>query len=220
MQAPPQLPGEEAIRATVNEILSRPEFRASSDLPWYVEVWRKFREWAEQFNGWMADHPVEGWLVIGLLVIVLLALLAHLAYLALADVWPWQRARASRGPSASSWTILEGAARNWQEALAKARRASAEGNQRLAVWISHRVLLGLLDEQGAIRFAAGKTNTDYLRECASDHPGRQTLAALTEVYDRVVYGQQPGVPAKIDELLGRVDGHRASAPPTPGGSPR
>ena len=40
-----------------------------------------------------------------------------------------------------------------------ARDELKEGDVRRAVWIAHRVLLGLLDEQGAIKFAGWKTNS-------------------------------------------------------------
>jgi len=211
MPTPQQLPNDDLIRATVTEILNRPEFGASSDLPWYAELLRRLRDWAGQFGDWAVVHPVLGWVVLGLLVLVLIGLLAHLAYLVLGDLLPWSRNRAVRHSSASSWTILEGAASSWEEALAKARQALGEGNHRLVVWISHRVLLGLLDEQGTLRFAAGKTNTHYLHECARDHPWRDTLATLTEAYDRVIYGQQPAAAAHVETLLGQVETCRAQA---------
>ncbi len=197
-------PGDETIRQMVSEVLQGPEFRELSNVPWWVETFRLLRQWAAGFADWASANPGTAWAVILLMLLVLLALLAHLFYVAFGDVLLRGRRSATPGPSAPSWVILEGAAETWEKALARAAAALAQGNERLALWISHRVLLGLLDEKGLIRFAAGKTNMDYLREYAPSHPWYGTLAELTQVYERVVYGHHSAAPATAEALLRRV----------------
>jgi len=140
-----------------------------------------------------------------LVVIISLLLLIHLLYLAFGDLMPWKRSRSNSPARSSRWEILQGAATNWREAAELALRLLQEGNLRRAVWIAHRVMLGLLDERGAIKFAGWKTNSYYLRECAASHPWYGTFAELTSVYERAVYAQQATAAASIEQLVQRVD---------------
>lgn len=207
------IPDEELIRQTTRQVLDRPEF-ASSELT--AEWWKQFIEWfiawSRKFGPWAAEHPVLGALVMVVLILVLLALIAHMAYVAFGNILPFGgKPQRSRSREATS-TILEGVADTWRGALLKARAALEDGNPRLAVWISHRVLLGLLDESGAIHFAAGKTNTDYLHECEGSHPWRQTLGALTALYDRVVYAHRAVDSGTVHDAVGQVEKcHRGGA---------
>ena len=201
---------DDLVRETVRQVLSGAEFSRAAEEPWLVTLVRWIREAGEQFAAWAELHPVSGWLVLVLMILALVALTLHLIYVAMGNVLPWSKsgAKASTRPE----TILEGEADSWQQGLVKARDALAQGNPRLAVWIAHRVLLGLLDENGSIRFARGKTNTDYLRECPRAHPWHETLTSLTEVYDRVVYGHRAVSAAVVESLLGNVITFHRSKP--------
>lgn len=203
------IPSDELIRETMQEVLRRPEFVETSNQPWHVEVVRWVLDLSERLARWQGEHPVQGWLLLGVLLVVLIGLLTHLFYVAFGDLLFGTRGTGGR-PAATPWSILEGTAANWQKGLAKARQGLAAGNVRLAVWITHRVLLGLLDERATIRFAHGKTNTDYVRECPADHPWQTVLVQLTALYDRVIYAQQPVAPATVEHLLGQVEAFQAS----------
>src|SRR6266540_1045592 len=136
--------------------------------------------------------------------LILLACLAHLLYLALADVLPFGRKKDTTTARSTRWEILEGTATNWRDALQVARDMLKEGNVRRAIWIAHRVLLGLLDEQGAIKFAGWKTNSHYLGECARSHPWYSTFAELTELYESAVYASRNASVTTANALVGRV----------------
>lgn len=192
------------VRATTDEVLRRAEFHNLSDTPWFIEILSRAREWLLGFGRWANDHPAQGWVVVCILVLVLMALLAHLLYVALGDALPWGGRNRPARSSQFAWTVLEGAASSWRAGLERAQAALAAGDPRLAVWIAHRVLLGLLDEAGAIRFAAGKTNTDYLGECAESHPWREVLARLTGAYERIVYGHRDARLEPLSRLLDEV----------------
>jgi hypothetical protein len=208
MVAAQTTPGEEAIRRTLEEVLRRPEFQAADNAPWFVRMYELVRDWMRGLQGWSGDHPAQAWLLIAVLSIALVALLTHLIFGALADVLPWNRPAPRPATGAGPWVVLAGTAATWEEALRHARTALGAGDMRLAVWIAHRVLLGLCDEVGALRFAPSKTNTDYLRECSTDHPWRSTLEGLTAVYDRVVYGQTPAHAPQIEPWLAAVESAR------------
>jgi len=76
---------------------------------------------------------------------------------------------------------------------------------RRAVWIAHRVLLGLLDEQGAIKFAGWKTNSHYLGECARSHPWYAIFAELSDLYERAIYARLLPPADAAEALLVRVN---------------
>lgn len=196
----------DAIREATQEILARPEFIEPSR--WYeilFQIMRAIKEWLDALAAWSEANPVMARSLFIVAVIVLIVCLVHLLYLAFADVIRFGGAKDAKTQQRFRWEILEGAAANWREALQVARAMLAEGNVRRAVWIAHRVLLGLLDEQGAIKFAGWKTNSHYLSECASSHPCYSTFAELTALYENTVYASRAAPAAAADALLRQVD---------------
>ena len=202
----PSAPSPETIRAATREILAQAEFTEPSR--WYetlVEFLKSIKEWLDGLSAWSAANPVLARVLFALAILLLIVCLAHLLYLALADVLPFGRKHAGTKASAAPIEILEGAANDWREALQIARRMLAENNPRRAIWITHRVLLGLLDQQGAIKFAGWKTNSYYLGECAQSHAWYATFAELTEMYDGAIYARRDASADNAAALLGRVD---------------
>lgn len=202
---PNQIPSPEAIREATREVLTRPEFTEPSR--WYeifFELLKTIKEWLDALGAWSAANPVFARVLFVIAILVLLTCLAHLMYLALADVLPFGRKKDRSTPSSTHWEILQGTAANWHEALKVARDMLREGNVRRAIWIAHRVLLGVLDEQGAIKFAGWKTNSHYLGECPRSHPWYPTFAELTELYDSAVYASRSASANTADALVNRV----------------
>ena len=199
-------PAPATVREVTREVLDRPEFTEPSR--WHeilVEFLRAIQEWLGGLSGWSEANPTLARVIFVIALLLLVACLAHLLYLALADVLPFWR-KHDRGTSATTPSeILDGAAHDWREALLFARRMLSENNPRRAIWVAHRVLLGLLDQQGAIKFAGWKTNSHYLRECAQAHPWYATFAELTALYEKTVYAKH-STPVNIAEaMLVRVD---------------
>jgi hypothetical protein len=204
--APPnQIPSPEVIREATREILSRPEFTEPSRWhEFFLEMFKAIKQWLDALGAWSEANPILARVLFIVALVVLLACLAHLIYLALADVLPFGRKKDRTAPRSTRWEILQGTATNWQEALMIARDMLREGNVRRAIWIAHRVLLGLLDEQGAIKFAGWKTNSQYLGECARSHPWYPTFAELTELYENAVYASRSAPANAADALVRRV----------------
>lgn len=199
------VPDAEAIRQATQEVLSRPEFSGPS--PWEEILRSLLKIIHESLNGlaeWSAQNPTLARIAAVVVALVMAASLTHVLYLAIADLWPFQKTRRQTPSRPSRWDILEGAAANWREALNVARRMLNEGDCRRAVWIAHRVFLGLLDEQGAIRFAGWKTNAHYLREVAPSHPWYSTFAEFTELYDQAIYAHRPASQSSVQSLIGRI----------------
>jgi hypothetical protein len=203
---PVQIPSPERIREATREVFQRPEFTEPSQ--WHqilLEMLYAIKRWLDALSVWSEANPIFARILFVLALLVAVACLAHLIYLALADVLPFGRAKSSAPSRSSRWEILQGTATNWQEALRIARDMLSEGNARRAIWIAHRVLLGLLDEQGAIKFAGWKTNTHYLAECARSHPWYPIFAELTELYENAIYASRSASAGAAHALVRRVD---------------
>jgi hypothetical protein len=200
------IPSPEQIREATRAILERPEFAEPSR--WrelLVDLLNAVKAWLDRLGSWSEANPTLARIVFIIAVVIMLACLCHVLYLALADVLPFRRKNETTIARRSRWEILEGAATDWREALEVARAKLKEGNIRRAVWIAHRVLLGLLDEQGAVKFAGWKTNSRYLIECSRNHPWHATFAEVTSLYDQVIYASRQVSAEAAEALVLRVD---------------
>lgn len=201
-----QPPSPEQIRHATQAVLERSEFAEPSR--WYeivIQALKALKNWLDALEGWSQAHPSLARVFFIIALLVLLACLGHLFYLALADVLPFQRKKDRATERSARWDILEGAATNWREALQLARAMLRDGNLRRAIWIVHRVLLGMLDEQGAIKFAIWKTNSHYLAECTRTHPWYGTFTELTDLYEGAVYANRSPSQDTAESMVARVN---------------
>lgn len=200
------IPSPEKIREATRAILDRPEF--SEPPPWYrflFDIVNAVKEWLDRLGSWSQANPAWARVLFVVALVILLVCLAHVLYLALADALPFRRKKEFAAAQRARWEILEGTATNWRDALQLARATLKEGNVRRAIWIAHRVLLGLLDEQGAVKFAGWKTNSHYLKECASNHPWHATFAEVTALYEQAVYASRQISADAAEALVLRID---------------
>ena len=118
---------------------------------------------------------------------------------------------AVRDPAKAEMVALQGEAGSFDEAVAMVRAALAKDDRHRAVWILHRLLLGVMDRKGALSFSGWKTNKDYLRECRRDHPDYPLLSELTLAYDHIVYAHREMVEAPLSNpLQSTIDAREAS----------
>lgn len=208
----PAVPSPDLIRQTTEQVLTQPEFRSQPPEYWVLQIVQLLRDWADQLSKWSARHP--GWglvLIVGLLLILML-LVAHMIYVAFSDVGLGRKTTGREPIRDLFGQPARPQTENWRAALDEAGAALQNGNQRRAVWIGHRVLLGLLEDHGTIHFARGKTNSDYLRECQPSHPWQPTLEQFNQIYEKVIYAQQAADGGLIGQLLGRVNSCLISRP--------
>jgi hypothetical protein len=206
------VPPSEKIREATRTVLDRPEF--AEPPRWHevlINLLHTVKSWLDGLGSWAEANPnlARVLFVVGLL--ILLLCLGHMLYLALADVLPLGRSDQKRPARVGRWEVLEGAATDWREALELARAMVREGDVRRAIWITHRVMLGLLDEQGAVTFAGWKTNSRYLTECADHHPWHATLAEVTALYEQAVYASRQVSSDVAEALVLRIDQLRNEA---------
>jgi hypothetical protein len=200
------IPSPEQIREAARAILDRPEFAEPSR--WrelLVDMLNAVKAWLDRLGSWSEANPTLARIVFVVALLIMVACLCHVLYLALADALPFRRNKEMAVGRRSRWEILEGTATDWREALELARAELEEGNIRRAIWIAHRVLLGLLDEQGAVRFAGWKTNSRYLVECSRNHPWHATFAEVTAFYEQVIYASRQVSIEAAEALVLRID---------------
>jgi hypothetical protein len=200
------IPDAETIRRVTRQVVEQPEF----DPPWpwlerIVSILKTIKDWLDALESWAIANPQSARVLTVLAVLLLVGLLIHLLYLALGDLIPWRRGGEAQDSRPPRWEILEGKARNWRDGAELALRLLEQGELRRAVWIAHRVLLGLLDERGALKFAGSKTNSQYLSEFPPNHPCYATFAELTRIYEQAVYAQRTAAAAEISRLVNCVE---------------
>ena len=207
------VPSPEAIRAATREIIERPEFAEPS--AWretVLTLMNQIRDWLNGLSSWANANPELARILFFAAVLILIACVIHLFYLTFADVFTFRGRSRATNLKTPNWEILAGAANDWQQALELARTKLREGDTRRALWIAHRVLLALLDQNGAIRFAGWKTNSHYIKECASTHPWRATFVELTELYDRAIYASRQIAANAIEPHFAHLDRYSRGEP--------
>ncbi len=199
------LPDDPEIEAITQSTLSQPEFQRQSSRGWWASLMESVRPWLlSQLSGARGLSSLLAYLLLaGLMVAVGLALFSLFSL----SSGGLQTLAGLRGRS-RAWRSLEGEAGSWEEALLKARQALAEGRLYNAVWIMHRVFLGLLDQREVVDFAKWKTNRDYLRECPREDPAFPLFATVSHAYDRVVYAHLPISADRLAELLDQIEATR------------
>ncbi|HSR70112.1 MAG TPA: DUF4129 domain-containing protein [Acidobacteriota bacterium] len=191
------------IEKAVEEVFLRPEFAKDPLSDWLGQAIDWLWDQLSSLAGWAEANPTGRWVLIVVLSLILVALLAHIAW----TIWRIlpQRQDQRIGVAGTPWKTLEGKAASWKEALQLARRALQRGDLYQAVWISHRLLLGVMDERGLLQFARWKTNRDYLKECRQKGQGYRLLQDLSEAYDQIVYAHRPAAQGRLQGLLNQVD---------------
>ena len=205
MTPPSQELNDDQIRAGAQEIMEGREFQ-ELETSYAFEKWIRKREaWLDSFQDWSAANTGYTWLIITVLLIILIALLTHIIYTTFSDSFGGKTMSKSGSIGSRSMEVLEGKARSWQEGFELARGALEAGKYREAIWISHRVLLGLLDELGCIRFQGYKTNTTYLDELEKNHAWHDLLTRFTRIYEQAIYGTGSLAKDELQTLLSELD---------------
>jgi hypothetical protein len=154
---------------------------------------------------WSAKNPSAARILIIVLGIILIALLAHIGYTVISEFIALRKRNASLDVRYHNLPALEGVADNWNDAFALAKTALQSGDLYRAMWITHRILLSVLDIRKAVRFTRWKTNSDYIRECQSGDAAADTLREITDAYERVVYAHGDFDKAQAARLVERVE---------------
>lgn len=196
-----EAPSAAEIQKATDEILAGAEFTTPKQenrlVQWIIDALDGLGQWA-------ADHPEPAKVLMIVLMTVLVVLVIHMIYVTLAELRLAQTAGAKPGRTPSVVVALEGTANNWQEAIEAVRTALRQGNGYQAIWILHRLFVGVLDEKGHLHFTRWKTNADLLAECAPEISEYPLFEHITAHYERVIYAHTPTPIEEITALLDAV----------------
>jgi len=195
----------EQVREITQAILKRREFHNDAAQAWIADILQRFVKWLSRVSEWSAQNPGAARVLIIVLGIVLIALLAHIAYTVITEFMALRKSNSSLDVRYHDLPALEGVADNWNDAFALARTALHSGNLYRALWITHRILLSVLDIRKAVRFTRWKTNSDYVRECQSGDAAADMLREITDAYERVVYAHGDFDKEQAARLVSRVE---------------
>jgi hypothetical protein len=192
----------EQVRQITHDTLARPEF--DEKITWTQLVLDRILEWLGAVARWSERNPDAALILVYALTVALIVLIGHIVYTVVREF------RSLRRPSSNSnrqqpIRALEGIAQNWADAFQLAKAALDAGDLYRALWITHRVMLSVLDRTGRIKFVRWKTNSDYLRECGDNTASGATLSELTGAYERVIYAHTEFDQLQALKLLEQVE---------------
>ena len=190
------------VRQITQDVLSKPEFLQRPTLS--QVVFQKVLDWLRALSQWSERNPDLAKVLVVVLLILTAVLVIHIIY-TIAREFVTLRKPARAGRSSGPLRALEGIAENWNDAIQLAKGALEAGDLYKALWITHRVLLSVLDRTGDIKFVRWKTNTDYLRECRDTGSIKTTLSEVTAAYERVIYAHTNFDRSQALQLLARVE---------------
>lgn len=180
----------DSVRAALRSVMSGDEFvwrERPAIIDQLVDLWRWLMSWLSELGGL---HPVVYWLLVAGLLVILTAILAHLA---------WTLSRAFRRPDRGQApaTVPTAALRDagWHRAEAERLKEAGRFIEALA---HHFVALLLeLDQRKIVRFHPSKTPREYIQEVDFEVERRAAFAELVSRLYGHVFG---GVSCSKDEL--------------------
>ena len=185
------------VRSAVEEVLSRPEFRALEPTP----IERAQRWVAERLERLLTDL-VGGGPGSALVGIVVVAGLLGLAATGLRFARGVRRDPAGRGRSRAA---PRRTARDW---TAEAEAHERAGRWAAAVRCRYRALVAVLADAGIVEEVPGRTAGEYRQEVGSAVPEASAdFDGASEVFERAWYGDEPSGPddvARVRALSNRV----------------
>ena len=186
-------------RAELNTILARPEFRDVRGPNWFdrFKRWifeRLFRLLAKLFRS-SAIPTVGKYFVYGLIGLAALGLL-YIVYRSILRDQEFERVIPKDLPvSAKEWTI-------W---LSEARAAASKGDWRDAVHLAYWAGISFLERQGLWKPDRARTPREYLRLISPQAEQRETLTALTQIFELTWYAKRPAGESTFSKTLEELE---------------
>jgi hypothetical protein len=186
-------------RATLNQILARPEFNQVRGPSWLDRLKYKIQLWIYRllfhfFNS--SSAPVVGRVFVWGLVVLAVVVLAMVVYRNLK-----QNARIeaiNTGPSSVS-------AKQWRVWMDEAQAAAARGLWREAVHLAYWAGIAFLEANGMWRPDQARTPREYLRLLPESSGHRSTLSRLTRQFEVTWYANKEAGPETFSETLGYLE---------------
>jgi hypothetical protein len=202
-----------AKRAELNSILAQPEFRESHGPKWLEPI----VQWLEGIKQQLLDFvrrilrflfhflqrlfrstsipTISKFVVYGLIGIAVLAL----AYFAYRIIW---RRDAFEGVVPANLPV---SAKEWVVWLSEARAAAAKREWRDAIHLAYWAGISFLERQGMWKPDRARTPREYLRLLSSSSEHRETLTALTRIFELAWYAKRDASESAFSQTLRELE---------------
>ncbi len=176
-----QSPPRDSIQRVISDVFAAPEYQWDSPPSHLERLW----EWFDGVIGALVSlrehHPAAYYTVLAVLVVALLLVLAHMAYV----LWKILRPRV-RAIDLNGHTVHEVRGADWY--IDQARQAIENGLFGQALGLRFRALVLRLDRSGAVTFHPAKTPAEYLAEVGVGEPEGGVLVGLVGTLYRHLFG--------------------------------
>lgn len=178
-------PTPDRLRGVLDSVFATPPYRwAEEPAPLRVlrEWWDRLGEW---LRGLRADNPVVFRLLVLALLLALVLILAHAAWIV------WRTVRGIGGPEAPA---RPGGVRELRDADWYARaadRAATEGRLAEALQLAFLAVALTLDRQGLLQYQPSKTPAECVRDARLDQVDRERLRGMVRALYLHVFGGRP-----------------------------
>ncbi len=196
-------------RRAVDEVLAMKEFAdLNRDM---MSWWLSFLQWMEKFALGIGKFfsSLPGWLwwtIVIWMILTLVAILAHFAYVMYGMIVSSGSRRAAKGAAKEGRGELLGIRDlEFDSVYRRARELLAAGSWAEATKFLYVAAILWLDRQGLVKFRASKTNYDYLGELVREPERRANLRELTNRFEVTVYGGQPSTSTNCQEMSALVE---------------
>lgn len=186
-------------RSEVNAILSRREFRDVTGPTWLDHLKRRFVDFLlsllQRVFRSAAIPNISKYFIYGLMAFALLALI----YIAYRSIW--------RGEDSAEIVPRDTpvSAKEWAIWLAEARAAAAKSEWRDAIHLAYWAGISFLERQGFWKPDRARTPREYLRLLSDSSGHRQTLAALTRIFELAWYARRDATEAAFSQTLSELE---------------
>jgi hypothetical protein len=186
-------------RSQLNAILAQREFRDVSGPTWLD----RFRRWLletlihllQRLFGMSSIPNISKYFVYGLMGVAV----AVLGYIAYRTIWRGQEQTAVVPKD------LPVSAKEWAIWLAEARAAAAKGEWRDAIHLAYWAGISFLERQGFWKPDRARTPREYLRLLAGSSEHRETLSALTRIFELAWYARRNASEADFSRTLAELE---------------
>ena len=188
-----------ANRAALNSILARREFRDVQGPTWLDRFKQRLLEFIFNFLGRVirsaAIPTISKFFVYGIMGLAV----AALAFIAYRSLW------SSRDFDTVIPTDLPVSAKEWAIWLAEARAAAMKGEWRDAIHLAYWAGISFLERQGMWKPDRARTPREYLRLLSSSSEHRETLTALTRIFELAWYANRGASERTFSQTLEELE---------------
>jgi hypothetical protein len=176
---------EGPFRAVLDSVFAAPEYRWAEEpalLRMLHEGWQALGEWLRDLR---ADNPFVFRLLVYALLVALILLFAHAAYVI------WRTVREGTGSPGLAAPTEPRQVRDAAWYLQQADRAAAQGRLAMGLQLAFVGLALTLESQGLLQYHTSKTPAECVREARLAESDRERLRELVRALYGYVFGGRP-----------------------------